>query len=107
MNKEEILQMSREENAGKHDERELAALGSASRVGLAVGGLLCVALALISELALDNNLLSIAGWTVYLGLFGSQKLVLYKHLKKKSNLVFGIIYLAVAAVSVVMLFVKG
>ena len=41
MNKEEILKMSREENEGRHDECEMMAYGTASRVGMLVGAIIC------------------------------------------------------------------
>ena len=44
MNKDEILKMSREENEGKHDEREMMAYGTASRVGMLVGAIICAVL---------------------------------------------------------------
>ncbi len=106
MKKEEILKKSREENIGRCDERELAALGAASRIGLGVGGLLCVALILISEFLLKTSMLAIAGWMVYLGMFGSQKLVLYKYLGKKSDLFFGIGNIIVAIIAMVLIVVK-
>ena len=34
MNKDEVLKMSREENEGRHDEREIIAFGTASRPGM-------------------------------------------------------------------------
>lgn len=42
MNKDEVLKMSREENEGRHDEREIIAFGTASRAGMLVGALVCV-----------------------------------------------------------------
>ena len=107
MKKEDILRMSREENSHQCDERELAAYGAASRIGVGVGGMICVVLILISEFVLDNLLLGIAGWMVYLGMFGTQKLVLYKHLGKKYDLVFGITNIVFTIISLVLLIVKG
>lgn len=50
MNKDEVLKMSREENEGRHDEREIIAFGTASRAGMLVGALVCVLLVFASEL---------------------------------------------------------
>jgi len=36
MNKDEVLKMSREENEGRHDEREIIAFGTASRAGILI-----------------------------------------------------------------------
>ena len=107
MKKEEILQKSRQENAGHYDERALSIFGISSRIGLGVGGTLCVILVLISEFVLNNALLSSAGWMVYLGMFGTQKLVLYKYLREKKSLIFGIINILMALLSFALLLVKG
>ena len=50
MNKEEILKMSREENEGRRDEYEMMAYGTASRVGMLVGAIICAVLVFASEL---------------------------------------------------------
>ena len=50
MNKDEVLKMSREENEGRHDEREIVAFGTASRLGMLIGALVCVLLVFASEL---------------------------------------------------------
>lgn len=42
MNKEEILARNRRENAGREDERELQIFADASKIGMAVGGILGV-----------------------------------------------------------------
>ena len=91
MKKEEILQKSREENKGKLDERELAVFGRASRVGMLAGALLCVALVLIGELILEEPIISLTAWLVYFTMQGSSNLVLYKHLKNSSKLIYGIV----------------
>ena len=105
MKKEDILKKSQEENKGKPDEREMAAFGNASRVGMLVGALVCVALVLVSEFVLNKPELALAGWMVYFAMQGSSNLVLYKCLNARSKLVYGIfeIIFAVAfAVCVVL-----
>lgn len=91
MNKEDILKKSQQENKGKLDERELAIFGKASRIGMLVGALLCVALILVSEFALNMPELALAGWMVYFAMQGSSNIVLYCYLKKRSKLVYGIL----------------
>ena len=96
MNKEEILKKSQQENKGKLDEREMQAFGKASRIGMLVGGLLCVALVLISEFILNMPELALVGWMVYFAMQGSSNIVLFKHLKTRSKLIYGIAELVFA-----------
>ena len=91
MNKDEILKMSQQENKGKLDERELAVYGKASRVGMLVGGLLCVALIIVSRFILNIPELALVGWMVYFAMQGSSNIVLYKYLKTSSKLIYGIV----------------
>ncbi|MBQ8338751.1 MAG: hypothetical protein IJY33_06380 [Oscillospiraceae bacterium] len=96
MRKDEILAKSRQENKGKLDECEMAAFGKASRIGILVGGLLCVALVLVSEFVLNAPELALAGWMVYFAMQGSSNVVLYKHLKTRSKLIYGIVEIVFA-----------
>lgn len=107
MNKEEVLKMSREENAGRHDEREMIAFGTASRVGMFVGALVCVLLVLASKFLFRNPEIGLVGWLVYFTMQGSSNMVLYKDLKIRRNLIWGIIELACAVAFVVVLVVKS
>lgn len=90
MNRDEILRKSQQENKDRLDECELEAIGKASRVGMFVGGLLCVALILVSELVFDRSELALVGWMVYFAMQGSSNIVIYAHLKKRRKLVYGI-----------------
>lgn len=96
MDKEDILRMSQRENKGRLDERELAAFGQASRVGMLVGAFLCVALILVSEFVLNRPELSLVGWMVYFAMQGSSHIVLFRYLKTRSKLVYGIIEIGFA-----------
>ncbi len=107
MNKDEILKMSREENEGRHDEREMIAYGTASRVGMLVGALLCVLLVLASEFIFHIPEIGLVGWLVYFAMQGSGNIVLYKNLKIRRNLIWGIIELVFAVAFVVVLVVKS
>ena len=106
MNKEDVLKLSQQENKGKLDERELAAFGQASRVGMFVGALLCVVLILVSEFVLDKPEFSFVGWLVYFGMRGSSNIVMFKYLKIRSKLIYGIIEIVCAIVFAVALVVK-
>lgn len=90
MNKEEILKMSQLENKGREDERELQALGKASRVGMIVGAILCVIMVVIWRV-IDIPELALASLLVYFSMQGSKDILMYYYLKERSKLVFGII----------------
>ena len=106
MNKEDILKMSQRENKGKLDERELAAFCKASRVGMLVGALLCIVLILVSEFVLNKPELSLVGWMVYFAMQGSSNMVLFRYLKTRSKLVYGIIGIVFAVAFAVALVFK-
>lgn len=97
MNKEDILKMSQRENKGKLDERESAALGKASRVGMLTGAFLCVIFIVVSAFVWNRPELSLAGWMVYFAMQGSSNLVLFRYLKTRSKLVYGVTELVLAA----------
>lgn len=107
MNRKDILKMSRAENEGKHDEREIRAFGAASRVGMAVGALMCTLLVLASELLLDIPEIGLAGWLVYFSMYGASSLVLYRELKNRRDLLWCILEFAAAAAFAVLLVVKS
>lgn len=86
MNKEEILAKSRKENEGKVDEREIQILANASKVGMAVGGILSVIIVLFSRI-IDVPLLGLSAWTVYFSMFGSRRLCQFIMNREKGRLV--------------------
>lgn len=96
MKKDEILEMSRKENAGKHDEREMAAIGTASRVGMLVGGILCAVLVFLSEFLFKVPEIGLVAWLVYFAMQGSHNITMYTKLKVHIYLVYGIVDLAFA-----------
>ena len=106
MNKEEILKMSRAENEGRHDERELAAMGAASRVGMAVGALVCMLLVFASELLFNIPEIGLASWLVYFSMYGATNFVMYRKLKSRRNLRWGIIVTVAAVAFAVALVVR-
>ncbi len=103
MKKDEILEMSRKENEGKHDEREMAAFGVASRVGMLVGGILCAVLVFLAELLFKVREIGLVAWLVYFAMRGSHHIALYTQLKGRRDLVFGMINLAIAVAFAVTL----
>ena len=107
MNKDEVLKMSREENEGRHDEREIIAFGTASRVGMLVGALVCVLLVFASELLFHIPEIGLFGWLVYFAMQGSSNIVLYKDLKNRRNLIWGIIETAFAVAFAVVLVIRS
>ena len=103
MDREEILARSREENK-KQDEMERDALAKAGQRACAVGGIVCALIILLEAVFSDHVSMSV--WAVYLSMTGTMLLVKYLRLKKKHELIFGAVELALAAVFFVM-FVIG
>lgn len=107
MNKDEVLRRSRTENEGRHDEREMLAFGTASRVGMLVGAFICVALVLASEFLFHIPEIGIVGWLVYFGMQGSSNIVLYRNLQNRIYLWWGFIEIAIAIVFAALLIIKS
>lgn len=107
MNKDEILKMSRDENEGRRDEREMAAYGSASRAGMLVGAIICAVLVFASGLLFHIPEIGLVGWLVYSAMQGSGSIVLFKKLKTRRNLIWGIIEIALAVAFATVLIVKS
>lgn len=107
MNKDEILKMSREENKGRQDEREVMAHGTASKVGMSVGAIVCVLLVWASEFLFNIPEVGLAGWFVYFSMGGSNNIVLYKNLKKRQDLIWGIVEIICAVSFAATLVIKS
>ncbi|MBE6639879.1 MAG: hypothetical protein E7616_10660 [Ruminococcaceae bacterium] len=107
MDKDEILKMSREENEGRHDEREMIAYGTASRVGMFVGAIICAALVFASELLFHIPEIGLVGWLVYFAMQGSGNIVLYKDLKNRRNLIWGVVEIVFAIAFAVVLVIRS
>jgi hypothetical protein len=103
MEKENVLEMSRKENEGRRDEREKAAYGTASKVGMLVGGIICVVLVLLSEFLFKMPEIGLVAWFVYFAMYGSHYIALYTQLKERRQLVYGIITLVAAVAFAVAL----
>ena len=97
MDTAEILAKSRQENKG-HDERERAATARAAQIGATVGGLVCfLILFLNSVLGKFSSPATFAVWSVYLTVTGVTLLLKYRELKKRHELICGLLELALAA----------
>jgi hypothetical protein len=107
MNKDEILKMSREENKGRQDEREMMVYGVASKVGMSVGAIVCVLLVWASEFLFNVPEVGLAGWFVYFAMGGSSNVVLYKNLKKRQYLIWGIVEIIFSVLFAAALVIKG
>lgn len=105
MKKDEILEMSRKENQGRRDEREMAAYGTASRVGMLVGGIICAILAFLSEFLFKVHEIGLVAWLVYFAMHGSHYITLYAHLRERKQLIYGIITFVTSVVFAVTLYV--
>ena len=90
MNREEILAMNRKESEGKEDERELKIFADASKIGMAVGGILSVLIVLFSRIV-DIPVLGFAAWAVYFAMFGSRRAYQYAKTKEPKRLAQAII----------------
>lgn len=106
MDKEEILNKSRQENKGRLDERELAAFGKASRISMFVGGLLCAALIFVSEFVFNMPELALAAWMMFFAMQGSSNIALYKYLKIRSKLIYSVVEIALAVAFAVVIAIK-
>ncbi|MCD8048748.1 MAG: DUF6442 family protein [Clostridia bacterium] len=103
MDKEDILRKSRKENDGMPDERELAEYGNAARVGMRVGGWLCLALTIVGSFVFKNYVLASVGWFVYFVMMGSNHAALYARLKNRKDLAYAVGELLIAAAYAVAL----
>ena len=103
MDKETILKMSRAENQGKQDEREQSIAEKASSLGKNVGLAICVLLALLSDFFLHNREVGLVAWIVFFAMEGCSDLFLYRHNKKRSKLIWGIIEIVCAVIDLTVL----
>lgn len=103
MDKNEILEKSRQENKGT-DLFERDAMNSASQKAVAVGGLLCMFLS-FTDIFLGGSF-NYTLWGVYLSMTGTTLLVKYLHLRKIHELIFGIIELVLAIAFIVLHFLR-
>ena len=96
MEKDEILELSRKENDGTHDEMALAAFGAAAKAGMLCGAIVCMVLVLLSEFLFHVKEIAIVGWLVYFSMYSTCYTVLYSKLKQKAMLARAIVTLIAA-----------
>ena len=95
MDKEEILEKSRSENKDR-DEMEHDVFAKAGQKACAVGGMLCAVIIILE--AVFSDTVNVSTWAVYLSMSGTMLMYKYIRLRKKHELIFGGIQLALAAV---------
>ena len=103
MDREEILQKSRNENKNR-DEMERSTFEKAGQTACAVGGFVCMIIIIIE--AIFTGQVNCGTWAVYLSMTGTMLLVKYFRLKKKHELVFGAAELILAAIFLVMFVIR-
>ena len=91
MNKEKILESSRRENKNR-DLAEMEVTAQAGNIAGRVGAAVCVVLTLIFRIFTKTYFLS--PWVVYFSILTTHTLVKYASLKRKTDLILGILYLA-------------
>ena len=91
MNKDKILQLSRDENKGKESEWERSVASRASRAGKATGIILCVILVLLDDIFLNTKIIGLCSWIVFFAMEAASDLVLYLSYKKKSRMLLFVI----------------
>lgn len=94
MNKEEILQKSREENKNK-DIVGLAALQQASKIAYTVGLLMCVIICTVQCIVTET--INWGCWVVDFSILSTIFLIKYIKLKQKHELMMCIIYIILTA----------
>ena len=91
MNKENILESSRRENKNR-DLAEMEVTAQAGNIAGRVGATVCVVLTLIFRIFTKTYFLS--PWVVYFSILTTHTLVKYARLKRKTDLILAILYLA-------------
>ena len=102
MDKDQILQMSRNENKGQPDEWEQSIEEQASRLGKAVGLVICLLLVFLAEYVLQNRDIGRGAWIVFFAMEGSSNLFKYLKTKKRSHLFWAILELFCAVTYVLI-----
>lgn len=105
MNKDEILAKSRKENKDG-DEREMQILANASKIGMAVGGVLSAIIVIFSRIV-DEPMLGLSAWVVFFSMFGSRRLYQFIQAKEKVRLLQAVIGIAFGFACFVGMIVLG
>ena len=91
MNREEILEKSRQENKGT-DEMELIILNSAGKPAAQTGMLVCCAVAVLQVAFTDS--MSYESWMIYFSILGTLFTVKFIKLHKKHELLLAVLFSA-------------
>lgn len=94
MKRDEILARSRNEK-GQMDERELQVYNLAGRGSATMGMLLCLAIAVLSYVYTGSR--NYGCFAIYFAIIGTESLIKFYHLRKKSDMVFGILQFLLCA----------
>ncbi len=105
MNKDEILAKSRKENKDG-DEREIQILANASKIGMAIGGVISAIIIFFSRIV-DEPLLGLSAWVVYFSMFGSRRLYQFIQTKEKARLLQAVVGIAYGLTCFVGMIVLG
>ena len=92
MDKDEILKKSREENKDR-DFVEEAVLARANTIALAVGMVMCGIISILRGLLTEKGT-EPAVWTVMFGMMSAGMLVKFVKLRRRHELLLGLLYLA-------------
>ena len=95
MDKDEILERSRTEHKDR-DVVEAEALSSVSAIAISVGVVLCVLLSILHSIFRDS--VDYGAWTVLFGILSTIMLMKFAKLRRRHELVLGLIYLVNAIV---------
>ena len=108
MNKKEILEISRKENEGQLDERELQINANASKFGMSVGCILSIIIVILSRI-FDTPVLGLAAWAVYFSMYGTSHLYNFIFTKDKGELflsIVGILFGSACFLGMIFLVIK-
>lgn len=72
-----------------------------------VGAFVCVALILANELIFHIPEIGLVGWLVYFAMQGSSNVVLFKKLKNRKQLIWGIVEIVFAVAFAVAIVIKN
>lgn len=92
MDKEKVLAMSREENAGREDEREAQITANADQIGMVCGAAMVLTIVILSHF-MGSPLGAFSALSIYFTGFGISLLDQYHHTKQKSKLIRAILCL--------------
>ena len=105
MDKEQILKLSRQENEKKYDEYEVSAIDYSYKISRIIGGILCALLAWVGAFLYEARELSMGVCSVYFSMAASSNIIRFIKLKRKQDLIWGIIESLVTIASLVLVFV--